>query len=139
MNQALFENINIGDELTPVVKAIDQDQINRYAEASGDYNPLHIDPEFARQTRFGGTIAHGMMTLAFISQMMTDQLGYSWIENGELDVSFLAPVRPGDLITARGRVIEKNVEDQSITWQVWCENQEGQKVVVGKARICFPL
>lgn len=137
MSESLFDRINVGDDLKPIGKEIDQDTINRYSEASGDYNPLHVDPEFARKTRFGGTIAQGMLSLAFISQMMTDQFGHAWINGGELEVSFLAPVRPGDSITARGKVIEKNEVEKFIACEVFCENQEASKVIAGKARIGF--
>jgi 3-hydroxybutyryl-CoA dehydratase len=139
MNQDLFDKITVGDDLAPVVREIDQDKINRYSEASGDYNPLHVDPEFARTTRFGGTIAQGMLSLAFISQMMTHQFEYAWIDGGEMEIKFLAPVRPGDSITTRGKVIEKNKDERSITCEVFCENQEAHKVLAGKARIGFLL
>lgn len=139
MNNRLFDNTNVGDDLGPVVRDIDQDKINQYSEASGDYNPIHINPVFAQKTRFGGTIAHGMLTLAFISQMMADQFAYAWIDGGEMEIKFLAPVRPGDSITAKGRVIEKNTQEKSITCEVFCDNQKRQKVLAGKVRIVFPL
>ncbi|MCZ7567283.1 MAG: MaoC family dehydratase [Ardenticatenaceae bacterium] len=137
MDEDLFDKIEVGDELEPVVREIDQDRINRYSEASGDYNPIHVDPEFAQKTRFGGTIAHGMLGLAFISQMMTNQFEYAWIDGGEMEVEFLAPVRPGDSITTRGKVIEKSEADRSITCEVYCENQAAKKVIAGQARISF--
>ncbi len=58
--------VGTGDNLPSVVKTITQTQLNRYAEASGDQNPLHLDAEFAASTQFGGIIAHGMLTLALL-------------------------------------------------------------------------
>ncbi len=58
--------LNVGTELTPVVVEITQDKIDRYAHAGGDGNPLHTDPEFAAKTHFGGTVAHGMLVLAYL-------------------------------------------------------------------------
>ncbi len=70
--------MDVGAELTPVVKKITQEKINRYAEAGGDGNPLHTDPEFAARTMFGGTIAHGMLVLAYLSEMLTAAFGPAW-------------------------------------------------------------
>ena len=132
-----FEDIGVGYEITPVIKEITQEKINKYADASKDFNPLHVDPEFAKTTMFGGTIAHGLLSLAYISQMMTNWLSKMWIAGGELEVSFLAPVRPGDKITSKGRVIEKDEDKKIVGCEVYCENQKGEKVVVGKTRVNF--
>ena len=88
--------------LPSVVKHITQEGINLYAEASGDFNPIHIDEAFAAQTPLEGTIAHGMLILAYLSQMMTEAFGDNWLEGGKLSVRFKAPVRPEDTITAKG-------------------------------------
>ena len=135
MPDTLFDELTVGDALTPVIKEVTQEKMNRYADASGDHNPLHTDPEFASHTRFKGTIAHGMLTLAFISQVMTDWFGAAWIEGGELELNFLAPVFPGESITAGATVIEKNDETRSVTCEVYCENQQGKRVVVGRASV----
>lgn len=75
--------------LLPVVSSlITQDRLNDYAAASGDDNPLHLDPEFAAGTQFGGIIAHGMLTLAFISEMMTRSQGPLWLETGAMRARF---------------------------------------------------
>lgn len=68
MNQKLkLSDIHPGDSLPSVIKHITQREINLYAEASGDFNPIHIDESFAAQTPLGGTIAHGMLILAYVS------------------------------------------------------------------------
>ena len=80
LNQELKpSNTHQGDSLPTVVKHITQKDINLYAEASGDFNPIHIDETFAAQTPLGGTIAHGMLILAYISEMMTTAFGKSWL------------------------------------------------------------
>lgn len=78
---------------------VTQEVIDQYAEVSGDRNPLHIDPEFARGTRFKGTISHGFLTLAWLSQWATAYFGPEWLDRGELDVAFIGAVRPGDTVT----------------------------------------
>jgi len=80
----MFTEIQEGKALNPVVKYITQEKINLYAEASGDFNPIHIDESFAAKTPLGGTIAHGMLNLAYVSEMMTSAFGRA----GFLVVSF---------------------------------------------------
>lgn len=73
-----------------------QQIIDAWATLSGDHNPLHIDDEFARGTRFGGTIAHGHYSLALIEDLLLAELGPSWLDWGVLrDLRFRSPVRPG--------------------------------------------
>jgi len=77
--------------LPPVVKKITQKDISLYAEASGDFNPIHIDEAFAAKTPLGGTIAHGMLILAYVSEMMTKAFGQRWISTGKMAMRFKAP------------------------------------------------
>ena len=130
-----YDQLKVGDEIPPVVKNVTQDKINRYADASGDHNPLHIDPEFAKTTMYGGTIAHGMLTLAYVSEMMTRAFGRGWLAGGKLEINFLAPVRPGDTVTAKGKVTEKTDEagQRTVLCDVWVENPKGDKVIAGWA------
>jgi 3-hydroxybutyryl-CoA dehydratase len=94
-------------ELAKLVKTISQAQLNAYAQASGDYNPLHLDPGFAAKTQFGAIIAHGMLTLAFISEMMADAFGRPWLETGTLNVRFKSAAYLGDELTTGGRVTKE--------------------------------
>jgi len=125
----------IGTKLTLPDRVIAQEYINRYAKASGDMNPLHIDPDFARKTRFGGTIAHGLMSVAFISALMTKSFGHAWASSGELDVSFLAPVRSGDTIETAAEIVSLDDTSGRIELKVYCKNQEGKSVIAGTASI----
>jgi 3-hydroxybutyryl-CoA dehydratase len=97
---------------------VDQDLITRYAHVSGDFNPLHLDPEFAATTPFGRIIAHGMMTLAFVSEAMRDWAGQSWEEAGRLAVTFIAPVFAGDEVTVRIEV--RDISGEATTCKVEC-------------------
>src|SRR5262245_33853087 len=63
------EDVNVGDELPPLVKGpIQQIQLTRYAGASGDFNPIHQDDEFAKAAGMGGVFAHGMLSMGFVAQ-----------------------------------------------------------------------
>jgi 3-hydroxybutyryl-CoA dehydratase len=119
--------------VAPVVRQLTQDQIARYADASGDHNPVHVDEAFARATPFGGTIAHGMLVLAFISEMMAAAFGEAWLTGGRLRVRFRAPARPGDTITASART--QTERDDTITYAVECRNQQGDVLISGTAEV----
>ena len=87
-------------DVAPVSRRLQQPMLNAYADASGDHNPIHIDEAFAKTTQMGGTIAHGMLVLSFISEMMAGAFGKRWLESGSLEVRFRNPARPGDTVTA---------------------------------------
>jgi 3-hydroxybutyryl-CoA dehydratase len=126
-------SLAVSDELAPTTKELSQGQVNRYAEASGDRNPLHIDPEFAATTQFGGTIAHGMLVLAFVSEMLTAAFGRDWLESGRLKIRFRAPARPGDALTSGGRVTK--VDGARIVCEIECRNGSGETVLDGTAEV----
>ena len=126
-----------GKTLPPVVKHITQEKINLYAEASGDFNPIHVDESFARKTPLGGTIAHGMLILAYVSEMMAQAFGLSWPSSGKLSVRFKAPARPGDTLTVNGKVdsIENKNGVSYVSCSLECCNQKGETIVAGEAAV----
>jgi len=130
-----LSDIHQGDSLPSVVKHITQQEINLYAEASGDFNPIHIDEAFAAKTPLGGTIAHGMLILAYASEMMTKAFGKSWLEGGKLSVRFKAPARPQDTITVSGKIdsIESKEGIPYVNCSLECCNQKGEVVIIGGA------
>lgn len=132
-----FSNLTEGMNLPEIQKVVTQQNVNLYAEASRDFNPIHIDEEFARKTALGGTVAHGMLILAYISQMMGATFGRNWLAGGKLDVRFKAPARPGDTITVSGRIrsIEKDEGQTLIHCDVFCQNQNGESVITGEAQV----
>lgn len=121
--------------LPSVVKHVTQKDINLYAEASGDFNPIHIDEAFAAQTPLGGTIAHGMLILAYASEMMTKAFGKNWLDGGSLSVRFKAAARPGDTITASGKIdsIESKEGTLRASCSLECCNQKGEVIITGGA------
>ena len=94
-----------GDVLPELVKRVTQEAINRYARSSADHNPLHTDLVFATGTRFGGTIAHGMLILAYVSEALTAAYGERWLWSGRLKARFRGPARPGDTVTVSVAVL----------------------------------
>ncbi len=116
-----------------LVKTITQQQIARYADAANDHNPIHVDADFARNTPPGGTIAHGMLVLAAIGEMMAAAFGERWISAGKLRVRFRAPARPGDEISASATA--QSPRDGSWVYGVECKNQRGELLISGTAEV----
>lgn len=135
-----FEDVKVGDELPPLVKGpIQQIQLTRYAGASGDFNPIHQDDEFARAAGMGGVFAHGMLSMGFVAQAVTDWAGAGRVR--KIGVRFAGLVRLKDTVTCRGRVIGTSQKDgvNLVELDVWAENQTGEKVVTGKATVSLPV
>jgi 3-hydroxybutyryl-CoA dehydratase len=130
-----LSEIQIGAILPELLKNVLQEDINLYAQASLDYNPIHINEEFAKKTPTGGTIAHGMLILAYVSQMMTNAFGLIWISSGRLNVRFKAPARPGDCIKVQGKVNKLLNKDEQllICCDILCLNQKDEIVITGEA------
>jgi 3-hydroxybutyryl-CoA dehydratase len=124
-----------GEVLSPVIRNITQEKINLYAEASGDFNPIHVDESFAAQTPLGGTIAHGMLILAYVSEIMAQTFGYSWLSGGRLSARLKTAARPGDTITVTGKVdsLEERNGVSYATCSLECCNQKGETIVTAEA------
>lgn len=133
VRQLYFEAVKVGDELPPLVKPpIDRIQIARYAGASGDFNPLYVDEQFARNAGFPSSLAPGMLAMGFLGELATD-----WLRGVRLrrfSARFVKIIWPGDVLTSRGRVAERRFEEPgkyAIDIEVWAENQRGELVVRG--------
>ena len=130
-------DVREGDALPAVEREIDQRRIELYAEASGDFNPIHVDRKYAAGAQFGSTIAHGMMVAALISEAMALAFGRLWAEGGRLRVRFKAPVYPGDTVTTFGEV--KRVGDDGGVSEIVCSvgvrRQTGEVAITGEATV----
>ncbi len=133
------EDVVVGSEITPLAKGpIQQIQLTRYAGASGDFNPIHQDDEFAKAAGMGGVFAHGMLTMGFVAQVVTDWAGAGSVR--KIGVRFAGLVRLKDTVTCRGRVVDKASKDgaHTVELDIWAENQRGEKVVTGRATVALP-
>ena len=131
-----YKNFSVGDRLPEINIIVDQNMVDAYADASGDTNPLHIDPEFAKTTFFGRTIAHGLLTLAFVSRILSSWNWQGWAYGGELNVAFLGPVYPGDEVITTGEIelIEQREEGVFSHCKLVCYS--GDRVVVKGTAVC---
>lgn len=127
-----------GSELPSIRRAVTRDAINAYRQASGDNNRIHYDDEFAASTRFGGVIAHGMLTLTLVSEMLTNAYGVDWLISGSLRVRFRGAARPGDTLEASGTVTKTESIDQgvNVTCSVEIHNiDSNDRVITGTANL----
>lgn len=132
-----LKELNVGDS-AEFGKTISETDIYLYAGITGDFNPAHINEEYAKNTFFKTRIAHGMLTAGFISAILANQLpGPGTIYLGQT-LSFLAPVRIGDTITGRVEVIEIDTEKKRVKLKTTCVNQEGKQVLDGEALVSPP-
>lgn len=114
-------------DLVTVSKRIDRAAILLYAEITDDFNPIHVDADFAATTPMGGIIAHGMLSLNLIWQALAATHGRTAAEGARLDVRFVRPVREDDVVCASGR----RRPDSSNTYDVTVANQKGEPVIAG--------
>ena len=135
----------VGQELSPLVKPpIVQEQLRRYAQASGDYNPIHLDEEAARSVGLDSVIAHGMLSMAFLGQYISAQIAaIPDARIASFKVRYVAMVRLGDMLTCLGVVRERSGDSSSvqatITIDCWAQNQRGEKDTLGEAEVVVPL
>ena len=124
--------IKIGDKFSKERKVTDE-LIRAFAEVSGDYNPIHLDEEFAAKTRFGRRIAHGMLSGAFISAVLGYEFEARKIVYLSQTMRFIAPVFIDDTITTTGTVTGIREEKGIVTLETVCTNQNGEVTLKGEA------
>jgi acyl dehydratase len=131
--QLYFEAVKVGDEIPPLVKPpVDRSQVARFAGATGDYGPLHVDEPFARNAGFPSVLVPGMLAMGFLGELVTDWLRGARVRR--FGARFVKIVWPGDVVTVRGRVADRRFEPAgryAVDIEVWGENQRGELVVRG--------
>src|SRR5260370_40004337 len=136
--------IAVGQELSPLVKPpITQEQLRRYANASGDHNPIHLDEQAAHRVGLDSVIAHGMLSMAFLGQFVNQQIAeIPGARIAELRGRCINMVRLGDTLTCLGLVKSQAINDdlsQSITIDCWAQNQKGDKMTTDEAVVIVRL
>jgi acyl dehydratase len=132
-----FAKIAVVAEIPPLVKKPTTQQLVMWAGASGDYNPIHYDKDFALSRGLPGVVVHGQLSTAFICQMLSDWYGKKG-NLKKLNVSYKGLNFPEDTLTCRGVVKEKLAGENLVTLDVWVENQRGEKTVAGTAVVGLP-
>jgi len=132
-----FDEIEVGDTAT-LERTLTEQDITIFAVMSGDINPAHVDPEYARSSRFREVIGHGMWSGALISTVLgTEFPGPGTIYLGQ-SLRFRRPVKVGDTITIKVTATEKDAEKGRVLLDTACLNQDGEVVVSGTAEVIPP-
>src|ERR1043166_8615927 len=134
-----FDEVQVGDEIPKLVKdPLTHLRLVRYAGASGDFNPLHTDPKIGEMIGTGGIIAHGMLIMGFVGQLLSDYVGPAALR--KFDVRFKGMTRLGDTIVCTGALAEKYEIDGEtcIAGTVQAADQNGDIKVTGTFVAALP-
>ena len=137
MTGKTIDELNVGDR-EEFTKTVSESDIYLYAGITGDFNPAHIDEEYAKGTFFKTRIAHGMLLAGFISTVVGNRLPGPGTIYVKQELNFLAPVHMGDTITARVEVAEIIIEKNRVKLKTTCVNQAGTAVLEGEALVSPP-
>lgn len=124
-----WDDMNIGDAAT-FTKTITETDVILWVGLTGDFNPIHIDKEYSKTTRFGDVIVPGVMVLGLISNTITMATFGNVYANQS--IKFLKPVYIGDTITATATIIEKIEAKHMVKLETKCVNQKGELIMVGE-------
>ena len=127
-------DIKIGDSFT-TTREITDELIRKFADVSGDHNPIHLDEDFAATTRFGRRIAHGMLSGALISAVLGNEFRERKIVYLSQTMTFVAPTFIGDTITVTATVTKIRTERGIVFLETICTNQTGQVTVKGESAV----
>ena len=114
-------------------KTVTETDVYMLAGITGDFNPAHVNEQYAGKTHFKKRIAHGMLSAGFISTVLGTKLPGCGAIYMKQELKFLAPVYIGDTVTARAEVLEINIEKNRVTMKTTCSNQDGTMVLDGVA------
>ncbi len=134
-----YEDVQVGDAIPKLVKSpLSHLQLVRYAGASGDFNPLHTDPKIGELVGVGGIIGHGMLTMGFVGQLLSDYVGPTALR--KFGVRFKGMTRLDDVITCTGTITEKYEADGEarIAGKVQATDQNGDVKVAGTFVAALP-
>lgn len=139
-----FEDVELDYELPSIEVNVTQELISKFGCGSLDFNPIHMDPVWASEVNLfgaGRTIAHGQWTIALLTQVITN---WCYADGGRLksiDIKLIRPVIPGDTVKFWGKVLAKHPRTKEMSFvdlELFAENQNGDKVAVGKAQAYLP-
>ncbi len=131
-----FEDLHVGQKAS-FGKTITEADIVLFAAVTGDTNPMHLNEEYARNSRFGERIAHGMLAAGLITKVMGTQLPGPGTIYMSQSLRFRAPVRIGDTVTATVEITALNAEKMRATLRTIC-CVKGEPVLEGEALVAVP-
>ncbi len=133
-----YDEITLGQTAT-YTKSVQEQDVQMFAAVSGDANPVHLDPDFARNTQFGERIAHGMLTGAYISAALAMELPGPGTIYLNQSLRFRLPVKLGDTLTVKLEVTDKKDRRKLVTLSTNVYNQDEKLVAAGSAEVMAPV
>jgi len=139
-----FEDVELDFQLPPLEREITQEVISMFGTGSLDFNPIHMDPVWARSVGLfmvGKTIGHGQLTIALLTQVITN---WCYKEGGKLkaiDIKLIWPLFSGDTVTCGGKIVAKHPRQNEMSFvdiELYADNQIQKRVAVGKAQVYLP-
>ena len=136
MSTMYFEDTEEGDELPGLDVFLSKDQVRRYARTAGMYVPRFTDDEGARAEGLPGMIAPGVMSMGLLARMISDWNPAAQVKR--IGTTFRSPVLPDRDVHLRGAVTQKNEADHTAECDLWIENDDGERWVIGTATVALP-
>ncbi|MDY7102263.1 MAG: MaoC/PaaZ C-terminal domain-containing protein [Actinomycetota bacterium] len=131
-----YADVNVGDDLPELVKAPDRSQLVKYAAGSGDFNPLHFDPDFPQVAQIGDNIVHGRMKYAALGELVSNWLDHGgWVQR--IACQYRGMDMRGATFTCKGTVTAKRTEGDRklVDLEVWTEDAGGKRTTPGTATV----
>ncbi len=128
MARRSFDDVNVGEEIPERSNVLDRAQLVQYAGASGDFNPIHWNPDFAQMVGLPGVIGHGMFTMALVTRALAEWTGDPGAVR-RVRVQFRKEVLPEEKVVAKGRVLEKDENARTVRLELWAEVERDGKTL----------
>ena len=134
-----WEDVEIGSEIPALVKNPTNEQLVKWAGASGDFYRIHYDKDFATSVGYSNVVVHGGLRSAWMGQLLGDWLG----ESGTLrkyNCRYRSYNFPGDTLTCRGKITNKYIQDKDhfVECEIWIEDSQGKTATTGSALVVLP-
>jgi acyl dehydratase len=136
MNTLYFEDIEEGDELPAIDLFLSKDSVRKFAKTANMYVPRFTDDEGARAEGLPGMIAPGVMSMGLLARMISDWNPAATVKR--IGTTFRSPVLPDRNVHLRGAVTQKIDEDHTAECDIWLENEDGERWVIGTATVVVP-
>ena len=120
-----------------IEKFISEQKVQEYAEVSGDFNPIHLDDNYAKKTEFKNKIVHGMLLISNINELMIKNFNSSWNKSGSLKIKFRNPLIVNSKLITKGKIkkIDKNNDGTLYTCEVMCKDEDDNILINGIASV----
>ena len=134
--QRVFSELSVGMRAS-LSRIITREDVDRFADVTGDQNPIHVDEDFAGRSPFEHTIAHGMFGASLISAVIGTDLPGPGVVYMEQSLRFKKPIFIGNTVTATVEIIDLNAEKHRVRLSTTCTNQKDEPVITGEALLSF--